>query len=85
MGICGSIATGLFANTIFNCEAGLFYGNPNQLVTQVIAVRITIVFSLVGTIVRYKITQLLTRGTRVDEAIELKGIDAAYHNEKSFS
>jgi Amt family ammonium transporter len=85
VGIWGSIATGLFADPSINAEAGLFYGNPYQLVSQVIAVLITIVFSLVGTFVLYKITGLITRGTRVNEEVEQKGIDAAYHNEKSFS
>ena len=85
VGIWGSLATGLFADPSINGAAGLFYGNPHQLLPQVIAVIITIVFSLVGTFVLYKITGLLTRGTRVDEAMEIKGIDAAYHNEKSFS
>lgn len=85
VGIWGSIATGLFANPEINGEAGLFYGNPQQVVVQLVAVLVTILFSLVGTFVIFKITKLLTRGTRVATEVEIKGIDAAYHDEKSFS
>lgn len=85
VGIWGSIATGLFADPKINGEAGLFYGNPQQVIVQLIAVLITILFSLVGTFAIYKVTKLLTRGTRVDTDMEIKGIDTAYHEEKSFS
>jgi Amt family ammonium transporter len=85
VGIWGSIATGLFANPEINGEAGLFYGNPQQVMVQLVAVLVTILFSLVGTFVIYKITKLLTRGTRVAADVEIRGIDAAYHDEKSFS
>ena len=85
VGIWGSLATGLFADPKINGEAGLFYGNPNQIVAQLVAVLVTILFSAMGTILIYKITNLITRGTRVDAEMEIKGIDAAYHDEKSFS
>ncbi len=85
VGIWGSLATGLFANPAINGEAGLFYGNPYQMVPQLITVLITIVVSFLGTFILYKVTILLTGGARVDEEIEIKGIDEAYHNEISFS
>jgi Amt family ammonium transporter len=85
VGIWGALATGLFADPAINGEAGLFYGNPKQLLAQLIVVVITIVFSLVGTVLLYKVTSLLTKGTRVDAEIEVKGIDAGYHKETSFS
>lgn len=85
VGIWGSIATGLFANPAINDEAGLFYGNPYQVIIQLVAVLVTILFSLVGTFAIYKLTKWITRGTRVDSDMEIKGIDAAYHKEKSFS
>jgi len=49
------------------------------------AVLITIAFSLTGTFLLFKLTRLITRGVRVKEEIEIKGIDVAYHKEKSFS
>lgn len=85
VGIWGSLATGLFANPMINGEAGLFYGNPYQFVAQLLAVLATIFFSLLGTYVVYRFTKLLTRGVRVEAEVEIKGIDVAYHNEKSFS
>ncbi len=85
VGIWGALATGLFANPAINGEAGLFYGNPYQFFAQFVVVLVTIVFSLVGTFLIYKVTGIITKGTRVDEATELKGIDDAYHQEKSFS
>lgn len=85
VGIWGSLATGLFANPVINGEAGLFYGNPYQFIAQLLAVLATIFFSLIGTFAVYKLTGLLTRGVRVEEEVEMKGIDVAYHKEKSFS
>lgn len=85
VGIWGSLATGLFADPAINGEAGLFYGNPYQLVIQALVVLVTVLFSLAGTFILYKITGFITRGTRVDEEMELQGIDATYHEEKSFS
>lgn len=85
VGIWGALATGLFADPSINGEAGLFYGNPSQFISQLIVVAITIAFSLVGTFVIYKLTSLITRGARVDEEMESLGIDLGYHKEKSFS
>ena len=85
VGIWGSLATGIFADPAINGEAGLLYGNAYQLFAQLAVVIITIAFSLAGTFLLYKLTGLLTRGTRVDEEIEIKGIDISYHKEKSFA
>jgi Amt family ammonium transporter len=85
VGIWGSIATGLFANPAINGEAGLLYGNPEQVILQLGAIVVTMLFSAIGTFVIYKITHWITKGTRVDEETEDEGIDAAYHKEKSFS
>ncbi len=85
VGIWGSLATGVFANPAVNGEAGLLYGNPAQLLSQSIAVLVTIVFSALGTVILYKLTCLITKGARIDEEIEIKGIDSSYHKETSFS
>ena len=45
-GIWGAIATGLFATTTVNSRR-LFYGNPVQLMIQVKAVGITIIYSFI--------------------------------------
>lgn len=85
VGIWGALATGLFADPSINGEAGLFYGNPYQMIPQITVILVTIIYSLAGTFILYKFTGFLTRGTRVDEVTELKGIDKAYHKERSFS
>ena len=85
VGIWGSLATGIFANPSINGEAGLLYGNPYQILPQIIAVLVTILFSGIGTYLIFKVTLFLTKGVRVQTDIELKGIDVAYHKERSFS
>ncbi len=85
VGIWGALATGLFADPAINSEAGWFYGNPQQFVSQLVVVGITIAYSLVGTFVLYKLTSFITGGTRVHSAMEHEGIDASFHKETSFS
>lgn len=85
VGIWGSIATGLFANPIINNEAGLFYGNPGQIMPQIIAVVVTIVFSAIMTSLLFYLTKFLTRGARIDKKSELLGMDKTLHQETSFS
>ena len=44
-GITGALLTGLFATKLVNAAGsdGLFYGNPGQLWTQIIAVGVTVI------------------------------------------
>jgi Amt family ammonium transporter len=81
VGIFGAIATGIFANPAINGAAGLLYGNPSQVGTQLIAVLATIAYSAVGTFIVYKISALITGGGRVTEREEDEGMDAAMHGE----
>ena len=85
VGIWGSLATGIFANPAINDAAGLFYGNPGQLLSQGIAVSITIIYSAVGSFILFKISSRITNGARIDSFTELTGIDEVYHQEKSFA
>ncbi|MEM6963404.1 MAG: ammonium transporter [Bacteroidota bacterium] len=85
VGIWGSIATGLFANPMINEASGLFYGNPSQLIPQVIAVVVTILFSAIMTFILYHVTSVLTRGARIDQKSEQLGLDKSYHQETSFA
>ena len=84
VGIFGAIATGFLANPEINGAAGLFYGNPGQVLPQVIAVAATIVFSGIGSAVLFRATTLITGGGRVADALEDQGMDIGYHGEKSF-
>src|SRR5512135_2405291 len=66
-GIVGALLTGLFASKLVNAAGGdgLFFGNPGQLITQVIAVSATIIYSFV---ISYSLFWVLdkTMGLRVE-------------------
>jgi Amt family ammonium transporter len=84
-GIWGALATGLFANPAINSAgSGLFYGNPKQLLIQVVAVLATILYTAVATCVVILVTKALTGGIRVDRELEIKGLDSAIHGERAF-
>ena len=84
VGIFGAIATGFLANPEINGAAGLFYGNPGQVLPQIIAVLATIAFSGIGSAILFRATTLITGGGRVADALEDQGMDIGYHGEKSF-
>jgi Amt family ammonium transporter len=84
VGIWGSLATGIFANPAINEAAGLLYGNPGQVLTQLIAVLVTIVYSAVGSAVIFKLTSLITKSSRVTDSVEEVGMDKAFHAESGF-
>ncbi len=85
-GTWGALATGLFATKLVNPAGadGLFYGNPNQFVTQAIGVIVAILFSFTVTFV---LTKLLNRfmGLRVTENEEEVGLDISEHGERAFA
>ena len=82
-GVWGLIATGLFASPAINSAAGLFYGNPSQLLIQIIAVVATAAYTF---IVSWLIAKLLdkTMGLRVDEKAEVGGLDNYLHEESGY-
>ncbi|MDF2564445.1 MAG: ammonium transporter [Massilibacillus sp.] len=84
-GTWGAIATGLWATTSVN-EAGadgLFYGNPDLVVTQLISVVTAWVFAIVGTFILVKLIGLFMQ-IRVDEADEVAGVDISGHGESAY-
>ncbi len=83
-GMWGMISIGLLADPKINGVSGILYGNPKQMIVQVIGVVSTIVFVGIGTFIVVKITSVLTNGLRVDEESEIKGLDIAVHTEKGF-
>ena len=42
----------------------------------------TIVYSAIGTFIVYKLVALFTKGGRINEEIELEGMDIGYHGEQ---
>ena len=84
-GIWGAIATGLLANPAVNeAGKGLFYGNPHQLWVQIISVLITIAYAAIGTFIIAKVTEIVTKGIRIDIEEETEGLDSSYHGERAF-
>ncbi len=84
-GIWGAIATGLFANpAITEGATGLFFGNPKQLMIQLVSIAATILFSAIGTFIIVHITRLITGGLRVEKDDEIAGLDNAIHSERAF-
>lgn len=84
-GTWGAIATGLFATTTVNSGGanGLFYGNPHQVLIQLIGVAATWVFSGVGTYILLKVVDLIM-GIRVSAEEEKIGLDISLHNESAY-
>jgi Amt family ammonium transporter len=79
-GIWGSIAVGLFASVGVN---GLFFGNPDQLVAQLIAVAVVAPFSFVGSYVLLKVVNKFSP-LRVSPEEEDAGLDLSEHGEEAY-
>jgi Amt family ammonium transporter len=84
-GILGALLTGIFADPSINeLGKGLLYGNPKQLLTQLIAVVVTMVYSAVATLIIFGVVKAVT-GIRVHEEHEITGLDESQHGEKAYS
>jgi Amt family ammonium transporter len=85
-GTWGALATGLFASKAINDAGsdGLFYGNPGQLWTQIMAVLATYVLATVVTFVILKVVDALV-GLRVTDEDEASGLDLSQHSETAYT
>jgi Amt family ammonium transporter len=85
-GIWGAIATGIFASKAINPAGadGLLFGNPKQLLIQLIAVGVTVVYTFVVTAFIYKLVDMFI-GVRVSEKEELMGLDLTQHHERAYT
>ncbi len=84
-GLWGALATGIFADPAVNAAGtGLLYGNPGQLVIQIVSIVGTIAFTAIGTILILWITRGVTGGLRVERSDELRGLDNSIHGERAF-
>lgn len=83
-GLWGAIATGLFAAPFINSlGTGLFYGNPGQLITQLIAVAAVGAYSLIMTLI-IGLAIKYTIGLRVEPKEEIEGLDTNLHEESGY-
>ncbi len=85
-GIFGALATGVLASTEINPAGfdGLLFGNPHQLLVQLIAVAATIVFASTVTFVILKVLSVFAP-LRVSEEEEETGLDLTQHGEDAYS
>jgi ammonium transporter, Amt family len=82
-GIWGSIATGLFASAAINGVDGLFFGNPNLLVAQLVAVAVVGAFAFVGSYLLLKMVDVFSP-LRVTPQAEDAGLDLSEHGEEAY-
>jgi Amt family ammonium transporter len=84
-GTLGAILTGVFADPAINeAGRGLLYGNPGQLLTQFIAVGVTVVYTGTVTFVIFLIVKSVV-GIRVDHEEEYGGLDESQHGEIAYN
>jgi len=85
-GTWGALATGLFATKAVNPAGsnGLFYGNPEQVVIQLIAIVASWAVAIVGTFVILKVVSVFTRLRATDEEQEA-GMDISQHGEDAYT
>jgi len=85
-GTWGALATGLFASKAINegGDNGLFFGNPGQLWTQIVAVLATYALAIVATYVILKVVDAIV-GLRVSDEDEVAGLDLSQHSETAYA
>ncbi len=85
-GMWGAIATGLWVTTAVNPDGanGLFYGETNLFVAQIVSIGIAIVFAVVGSTVLYKVVSAVV-ALRADENEEILGLDITEHGERGYN
>jgi Amt family ammonium transporter len=84
-GILGAILTGVFADPSINEDGkSLLYGNPGQVLIQILSVVVTIIYSAIATFVILMVVKALT-GMRVSHEEEIAGLDSSQHREKAYN
>ena len=85
-GIWGAIATGLWATTAINPDGanGLFYGDTNLLIAQIISIVVAIILAVAGSTILFKIVDKFI-SLRVDEDEEVIGLDLYEHGERGYN
>lgn len=85
-GVLGAVLTGFFASVAVNAAGadGLFFGNPRQVIVQLIAVASSLLFSFIGSSILLKVTDMLV-GIRVDAEAEQMGLDITEHEERAYA
>ncbi|HYN87701.1 MAG TPA: ammonium transporter [Ardenticatenaceae bacterium] len=84
-GIIGALATGIFATKLVNPAGadGLLYGNPGQIVVQLLAVAVVAAYSAGMTWGLLKLIDAVM-GLRVSPQEEERGLDSSQHGEVAY-
>ena len=82
-GVWGSIATGLLATTLVNDVNGLFYGNGDLLIAQILSVLVVASYSFFGSYLLLKIINVFSP-LRVSSEEETTGLDLSQHGEEAY-
>lgn len=84
-GMWGAIATGLFATVSVNPDGadGLFYGG-DLLLPQLVSIIVAVLFSVIGTVVIFKVVSLFM-DMRVSISAESLGVDISEHGEEAYN
>ncbi len=85
-GTWGALATGLFATKAINPAGadGLFFGNPAQMIPQIVGVAASWILAFVGSFILLKIVDIIM-GLRVSDEAERIGLDLSQHNESGYT
>ncbi len=85
-GLAGALLTGVFAQKVLNDAGGdgLLFGNPHQLLVQIVASLATGCYAAGVTWATLKLIDK-TIGLRVDDAEEREGLDQTQHGEEGYA
>ncbi len=85
-GIWGGLLTGVFSSAAINPDAGngIIYGEFAQFGAQAAGIGITVVIAVVGTLVCYGLTRIITGKIRVSKRDEMLGLDITQHGEAAY-
>jgi ammonium transporter, Amt family len=84
-GFIGSILVGIFASPfVQKSYSGLLYGNPKQLLVQILAVVVVLAYCVIFTFIIYKIVDKLV-GIRAHIDEETTGLDLTQHEEVAYT
>ncbi len=84
-GIIGAIGTGIVAAPALGGFGGEGFDIGSQVVTQITAVVIAIVWSAIVTFIALMIVKLIMGGLRVSDADESDGLDLSSHGERAYN
>jgi len=83
-GIVGAIGTGIVAAPSLGGTGAEDFAIGSQVWTQIVAVVVTLIWTGIGSVVLYKITDLIV-GLRVTQDQEREGLDLADHGERAYN